>query len=186
MAKSSTKRKQRIKPDPTQVEQVKQGVVNAVQYITHWQRQELISLSMNQKPGSLPVCIPVGKEAYVVGNYGLRRIGKVWQVTSTRTENKLHFSKRSTALIYLLCSQTKYPKLAAEILQQESTIIKLLEELDHFNYSLDKSKRKRDWWRVDHFTNLASNVEFKLLEARNQLEKSVDLAKYFKIWDNKI
>lgn len=186
MAKSSTKRKFRVKPDPTQVEQVKQGVVNAVQYITRWQRQELISLSMNQRPGDLPVCIPVSKDAYVVGNYGLKRVGKFWQVTSSRTERILHFSKRATALIYLLCIQTRYPKLANEILQHETAIIKLLEELDHYNYSLEKSKRKRDWWRVDHFTNLASNIEFKLLEARNQLEKSVDLAKYFKIWDNKI
>lgn len=186
MAKSSTKRKPRVKPDPGQLAQVKQGVVNAVQYITQWQKHELISLSMSQKPGALPVCIPVAKDTYVVGKYGLKRVGKFWQVSSTHSEHKLHFSKRSTALIYLLCIQTKYPKLASEILQQESSIIKLLEELEHYSYSLEKSKRKRDWWRVDHFTNLTSNVEFKLLEARNQLEKSIDLAKYFKIWDNKI
>lgn len=186
MAKSSTKRKYRTKPAPEQVEQIETGVDRAVKYIASWQRQELLSLALSQKTGDLPVCVPIKKDTYIVGKCGLKRSGKLWEVTSPYNQESLHFSRKVTALIYLLCVQTKYPKLAKEILHHDREIIRLVEELEYYNYSLEKSKRKQDWWKVDHYTNRSSNVEFKLLEARNQLEKSIDLAKYFKIWDNKI
>lgn len=186
MAKSSTKRKYKIKPVPEQVEQLEHSIKQAVQYINDWQRKELLSIAINKQPGSLPVCVPIKKDAYLVGSFGLKRTGRLWEVTSPSNDKVLHFSRRLSGLVYLLCLQTNYGKLAREILQHDNKVVQLLENIELFKHGLEKSRRKQDWWRYDHFTNLLSNAEFRLEDAKNQLEKSIVLAKYFKIWDNKL
>jgi hypothetical protein len=184
MAKSSTKRKYRVKAALEQVEQIEKRIDQAVQYIGDWQRRELISIALNKQPKSLPICIPIKKDTFVVGQYGLKRTGKLWEVTSSTSEKILYFSRRLTGLVYLLCLQTNHFKLAKEILQYDNKILLLTEEVEIFRHSIERARRKKDWWRYDLFINLVTHVEFQLEDTKNQLEKSIVLAKYFKIWDN--
>lgn len=183
MAKFFTKRKSRTKVQPEQIQQLSQSIDQAVQYVSDWQRKELINMSMAQTADSLPICIPVGRDRYVVGSYGLQRQAALWQVTKADQIEPVYFSTRSTALLYLLCVQTRHKNLAKEIQQYDTAIIKLREDYDLYTNRLQKARKKKDYWRVDHLVNRSSDIECKLNEAKNQLRKSIDLAKYFKIWD---
>ena len=182
MAKSSTKRKRRIKATPEQIVQIKKGVGQALEYVNKWKRQELGRLIMRPQLGSIPVCVPVKKDTYLVGKYGLTRQGDLWQVTDILNENSAYFSQRTSALVYSICSQTKHFQLGKEVLKQDSKVLHLMQELVQINYNLKNARGKKDWWRVDHYYNLCSEIEHQLKEAKLQLEKTISLAKYFKVW----
>ena len=57
-------------------------------------------------------------------------------------------------------------------------------EVDGFAIKKDRARRKKDHWRFDHFDIMQCAAEFELEDARNQLEKTIHLAKYFKIWNS--
>ena len=183
MAKSSTRKKSKNKPEitPEQIAQAEQGVEQAIKYINDWKRRELFSLATTPTK-ELPVCIPINKDAYLIGRLGLKRHGNKWIVIDSTDNAEYLFIKRSTAIIYSLCTQTGRQKLARNILQHESSVIKISEDVETFKFRKETAQRKRDYWRVDHFDIMENSAAHKLEAAKNQLEKSLQLAKYFKIW----
>lgn len=185
MAKSSTKRKTKVKQSlpPEQMTQLMQGVEKAVQYVDQWKKRELLNLALTANP-TLPICVPIKKDAYLVGRFGVKKYGKIWEAIDSRSEQCYYFSCRSSAVVYTLSTQTGHAKLARDILQYDTDVLRLSEQLDLCNYKLARAQHKKDYWRVDHFYNLISRVDFRLLDAKNHLEKSMHLAKYFKIWNS--
>lgn len=184
MAKSSTKRKSKAKSNltPERLAEVEQGIAQAVRYIDDWKRREIANLATKQQT-DIPICVPIKKDAYLVGKYGVKRVNKIWHVIDSVTEKEEYFSRRSSAVAYALCIQTRHIKLAKEILTHDSDVIRLSEHLDVYKLKANRARSKKDYWRVDHFNILASRAEYQLEDAKNQLEKSMDLAKYFKIWE---
>jgi len=184
MAKLSTRKKSKTKHKlpPEQLAQVDHGVTQVVKYINDWKKKELFQLAANPKPGTIPICIPVGKTSYVVGRYGVMKEGAVWAAVNSSNNDRYNFSRRATAIVYTLCEQTGHRKLAQSILHHDANVIKIAEELEAYTYKKECASRKRDYWRVDHFNIMAASAEFRLSDAKNQLEKSIQLAKYFKIW----
>lgn len=185
MAKSPTKRKQRVKADPTTEANVNQAINAAVNYVKSWKRNELITLASNPPKNTLPVCIPVKRDAYVIGRHGLKKDNGLWTL-HTQDYNESHeFVYRSSAVVYSICSQTGRKKLAQEILNSNQEILRLQRRLQEFQYLFDKARRKKDkdYWRLDHYTIMMESAEFAVIDAKNELEKSINLAKYFKIWE---
>ena len=183
MAKSPTRKKSKSKRpvDPAQLAEIEQGVKRAVEYIDNWKKRELEQLTLKTK--GTPICIPISKTALVVGRYGIKKEGQNW-VTVNSIDSSMHnFSRRATAIVYTLCDQKNQKRLARDILHYDTEVIKITEEIETYSYKKECAKRKRDYWRIDHFDILGSRAEFRLEEAMNQLEKSINLAKYFKIWE---
>lgn len=183
MAKSFTKRKSRTKAKPEQIAQIEESVFRAVEYVKEWKRREIFNMAFNPKKGELPVCVPIKKDAYLVGQHGIKRVGRIWELTDATSERVLYFTSKSTAIVYSVCYQTRYLKLAQDLKTQDYEVLQLTEDIEQMNYSIARARRKKDWWRVDHFTNLISHAEARLQEARDRLEKTINLAKYFKIWE---
>jgi hypothetical protein len=183
MAKSSTRKKSKNKPQitSTQIAQAEQGVVQAIKYINDWKRRELLSLATTPSK-DIPICIPIKKDAYLIGRLGLKRRGDKWVVIDSVDNAEYLFIKRSTAIIYSLCTQTSRQKLACKILQHESSVIKITDDVETFKFRKETARLKRDYWRVDHFDIMENCATYKLEAAKHQLEKSLQLAKYFKIW----
>lgn len=184
MAKSLTKRKQRVKADPATTANVNQAIDAAVDYVKTWKRKELISLATNPPTNALPVCIPVKKDAYVIGRHGLKKDNSVWTLHTQDFRESYEFVYRSSAVVYSICSQTGRRKLAQEILTSNQEILRLQTRLTEFQYLFDKARRKKDkdYWRLDYYTIMIESAEFAVIDAKNELEKSINLAKYFKIW----
>lgn len=158
---------------------VEESVSRAVEYIGSWKRRELEALATQGKT-AIPICIPISKTAFVVGKYGVKKADRTWTVSNG--SDQYEFSSRLTALLYALCKQTNYKKVATDILTHDTIVIKLVDQLNILTYHKQIAKRKKDYWRYDHYYIMISDVEMRLAEAKNQLEKSIDLAKYFKVW----
>jgi len=184
MAKSHTKRKSGIKPDvsPEQVKLLEKGINGAVQYIRDWKRKELVTM-LTTKSKAPPVCVAVGKEAYVVGKYGVKRHGDVWQVYNSVSETENYFSCRASAIVYSVCEQTGRFKLARELVSHDDSLLRCKQRVETYNHLKAKAKKKRDYWRFDHYYIMSNTAEFELADAKHLLEKSLNLAKYFKIWE---
>ena len=185
MAKSPTRKKSKAKATPEHLAQVRQGIEKAVNYINDWKKRELHSMAMNQRT-AIPICVPISKTAYLVGRFGVKKIGSVWQVTDSRDMKELLFGQRSTAVAYTLCTQTGHIKLARQLMEHDAAVARLTEQLTAYSHKRICAQRKKDYWRMDHFDIMSATAEFQLEDAKNQLEKTLHLAKYFKIWDNSL
>lgn len=183
MAKSSTRKKSKNKSEitPEHVAQAQQGIEQAIKYINDWKRRELLTM-VTTPSKEIPVCVPIKKDTYLIGRMGLKRNGTKWTVIDSIDSAEYQFTKRSTATIYSLCNQTGRMKLAQKILQNESAVIKIAEDVETFKFRKETALRKQDYWRFDHFYIMENSAAYKLEAAKNQLEKSLQLAKYFKIW----
>ena len=183
MAKSPTRKKSKAKASPEHMAQVKFGIQQAVDYVNDWKQRELHSMAMNQKT-QIPICVPISKTAYLVGRFGVKKIGTMWQAKDSRSLLEYNFSRRTTAIVYTLCEQTGHAKLARDLLHHDTNVVKLTEQLELCVIKKDRARRKKDMWRFDHFDIMHCAAEFELEDARNQLEKTIHLAKYFKIWNS--
>lgn len=187
MAKLPTRKKRKAKLDPETTVQLNTAIDHAVEYVKLWKRQELINIVTNPpKTNSLPVCIPIKKDTYVIGNQGLTKSDNVWHLTEANTKKSHLFVHRSSAVVYAICTQIGKPKLAQEILNHNQDLIRLQTKLNEFKYLQDKARRRKDkdYWRLDYYNIMLESVEFDIVDAKIQLEKSLNLAKYFKVWMN--
>lgn len=185
MAKSLTRKKSKVKTAvlPEQIANIKQQVDKAVQYVDNWKLREIQRMATSQK-GPIPICVPIGKTAYIVGLYGVKKDGLIWTTIDSRDNSIHNFSRRASAIVYTLCDQTGHRRLAKDILQHDTDVIKITEELETLTYKKSRALTKKDYWRLDHFHIMSSSAEFRLDDAKHQLEKSMHLAKYFKIWNS--
>ena len=183
MAKYSTSKNRRRKKKLTteQLQIIEQGITATVEYVNRWKERELFAMALNPTK-ELPVCVPISKNAYLIGKFGVRKTRQGWVAKDSGNENEFHFCKRANAVVFTLCEQTGHRKIAREIQKHDADITKLTDDLNVYNTRKLSALNKKDYWRYDYFTIKAQSVEFKLEEAKNQLEKSMKLAKYFKIW----
>lgn len=166
--------------------QLNTAIDQAVEYVDQWKRKELFSFAINPpKSDTIPVCIPIGKNTYVIGSFGLKKNDTVWTVTSADRRVNYNFMTRSSAVVYSICVQTGRKKLAQDILDRNNDLFRLQNRLVEFQYLQAKAQKKKDkdYWRLDYYTIMAESAEFAIIDAKNQLEKSLNLAKYFKIWE---
>jgi hypothetical protein len=186
MAKSPTRKKQKAKLDSKTAVQLDQAINQAVEYVNSWKRKELINIVTGPTPrDSIPVCVPVKKDTYIIGNHGLTKTAGEWRLTEANSAKTYSFVYRSSAVVYSICSQIGKPQLAQDILERNQDIIRLQNRLEEFRYLQDKAKRKKDkdYWRLDYYNIMSESAEFAIVDAKNQLEKSLNLAKYFRIWE---
>lgn len=182
MAKRSTRKKSVKRFPQEKIEEIKQGIDQAVDYIKEWKRTQLLSLA-GKSSTKIPVCIPVKKNTYIMGRHGLTKRGQFWEVYDSSDESTKIFSCRPSAVVYSLSTQTKRYKLAKEVAERDERIINIRSRIDLFRARKESARKKQDYWRYDYFDILCNSEEYHLEDAKNQLGKSLNLAKYFKIWE---
>lgn len=182
MAKYSTKRKFKYRASQDEIAVVEQNVNSTVEYVKNWKRKELVNFAFT-KTNKIPVVIPIDKDAYIIGRFGLKKENGTWKLSDIIEDQHFNFSKRSSAVLYAVCSQMGQHKIANEIQLYDSDVLRIAHQLEIFNYKLQRAIQKKDSWRTDYFRILSSRANFRLQDAKNQLEKTTNLAKYFKIWE---
>jgi hypothetical protein len=184
MAKFFTKRKHKTKFISEKISaEVKEKINGAVDYVQKWHQDELFNLILHPDPNKLPICVPMGKNSYLIGKYLVKEYKNSWIVFNWNTRKKLLFSQRLVAVIYALCIQTKHIQLSEDIQKIDRDFLRILQRLEQLSYSLNCARRKKNWWKVDHLTNQVVETDYKLKHIKKQLEKTIVLAKYFKIWE---
>jgi hypothetical protein len=163
----------------TQTACVEDTVNKAVWYVDQWTKKELLAMVANKSTS--PLCIPVGKSGYLIGKYKIKPVNNFWVAQDIFNNTKHVFSSKIVAVIYTLCDHQGHHKIANEILTYDTEIIKILEDLTIYTHLKKSAKVKHDTWRVDHYSIMETSAMFKLEDVKKQLEKSLHLAKYFKI-----
>lgn len=180
MAKSYFKRKSRKnKPAAEAVDLIKTQIDTTVEYVRRWQQQELSLLAYNNND---PICVSAGKNKYIVGRFGIANYNGIWYSIDTRNDTERQFAYRQSAVLHALCDLKGQLRLAEDIFKYDNEVLKISNDITIYNYRIQTAGKSKDFWRLDYFNILQQTAQYKLEESKKRLQKSIDLAKYFKIW----
>ena len=159
--------------------QVEQAARATTEYLKAWTDRELQDLVLNQK---IPVCLPIGDHGFLIGRYRMSPIGKhTWRVLDNNQEFVHDFSRKLSAVFYCLTTQLNKLNLAREILTADTAVGKLELDQDYYMYSIKNYTKKQDFFRVDLAKLRYIQAEHQLRFANQELEKTINIAKYLKV-----
>lgn len=185
MAKYFTVKKQKNKSLITkkQVAQIDATINSTVAYIEKWTKKEF--LSMVTQTSLTPICVLVSDSEYLISKFKIKLINGTWVACHLFNSNRYIFSSRSIAVIYVICEHRGYYKLAEEILRHNTSMLNIIEDLKIYSYRKNAAAQKNDSWQFAHYAIMEDSAKYKLEDTKKLLEKSLNLAKYFKIqWES--
>jgi len=183
MARSRTRRKSRNrhKISSDDVKALERNINHVVEYVNTWQKNELLKLT-TENSTKVPVCVRLSNNSYLVGQHAVKYQNNLWKVYDIPCEREYEFGRRASAFIYSLSVQIGRRELAQAILSEEQSVLLYEDQVQRFQYSKNRALNRKDYWNYDYFNSLYTNSQCKLEAAKKRLEKSFNLAKYFKIW----
>jgi len=134
---------------------------------------------LNQGP--LPFCYQIGAGTLIVGRFKIiKDDDKCWRVFDGNNQ-LFDFFNRKDAIFYCIAKHKKRDDIAAEI-QLGDTLVGALEfDATLYRYRYRRAQEANDQWNVDLFSNKYTETMAKLEQAKKQLKKSLDSAKYIKV-----
>ena len=159
--------------------QVEQAARATTEYLKEWTDRELQHLVLEQK---IPVCLPIGDRGFLIGRYQMRPEGKhAWRVLDNNQEFVHDFSRKLSAVFYCLTTQLNKLNLARSILLADTEVGKLEVDQDYYMYSMKNYTKKQDFFRADLAKMRYINAQQQLVFANQELEKTINTAKYLKV-----
>ncbi len=164
----------------TKSELGKRLVAHAINRIDHWAQTQFEEI--RYKSG-FPVCIALDSSNWIVGHYELEKLSEHRYRLSLNGDDIHTFYSKQSAIFYAVFNSQGYFKTGDNILKQDAKVLKFSDEVDMFKFKLYKN-RKLDSFKYDLYINRLSEAENKLKCARIELTKTIQSAKYMKVWDN--
>jgi hypothetical protein len=159
--------------------QVEQAARATTEYLKAWTDRELQHLVQDEK---IPVCLPIGDRGFLIGRYQMHSMGKhTWRVLDNNQEFVHDFSRKLSAVFYCLTTQLNKLNLARSILTADTAVGKLELDQDYYMYSIKNYTKKQDFFRVDLAKLRYIQAEHELVFANQELEKTINTAKYLKV-----
>jgi hypothetical protein len=152
----------------------------ALNKLNHWAYKEFKNIRHSE---AIPVCMPMSDTSWVLGQFEIAHIGpNRWQVS---TDNKLVnvFYSKQSAVFYSFFTYMRYYKTADTILLQDRDVARLTDELDFYSKKMNKKNSKFDAFKMQLWDARYLEIKSQLRIAREELEKSLQSAKYCKIWE---
>jgi hypothetical protein len=114
-------------------------------------------------------------------------VGKhTWRVLDNNQELVHDFSRKLSAVFYCLTTQLNKLNLARSILTADTAVGKLELDQDYYMYSIKNYAKKQDFFRVDLAKLRYIQAEHELRFANQELEKTINTAKYLKVQERLI
>lgn len=168
MAKSRTKRKS----SDIDVKDVENLAELASEYVRHWTREQAQSIAKQEL-----VIIPANW-GYQVGKYSVREHNQTWLVKNVFNEPVNCFTSKRSAITWCILEQSQLFKTSDRLLAQDIKLSKLIQDSANYNYTKQISKKKRDLFSVDVLDARLAETAVLLESAKNELEKTLNSAKY--------
>jgi len=128
----------------------------------------------------------MSETSWVLGQFEIAHIGpNRWQVSTDRKLVNVFYSKQS-AVFYSFFTYMKYYKTADNILLQDRDVARLTDELEFYSKKMNKMNKKNtkpDAFKLQLWDARYLEIKSQLKIAREELEKSLQSAKYCKIWE---
>lgn len=177
MAKSPTKRK----VTKNRIQEIVEAAEAASIYVGLWTKKETDKISRSE------LVITPSKSGYHVGKYSVRNINQVWQVFDEWGSLVNPFSSKKSAVYWCVLAHTDRIKQSQTLMYQDVRLSKYTQ--DHANYQYRKARAtiRKDYFTVDVCNARMAKNESLLEDARNDLEKTLNSAKYLKgIWEKSL
>lgn len=129
---------------------------------------------------SLPVCLDLGNDHYIIGSFAISSNGAHrWPVA--KDDKTLHvFYSKMSAMYYCVFESVQQYQHADKILRYDRLAGKFYDDYEFYRSKMLKTRN------AEH----RETVSFKYQEAkmryehaRQELAKTLELAKYYKVWD---
>lgn len=156
-------------------------VVNKViREIENWANHELKFITYKYQS---PVCLPIGKNTWLVGHFKIIR-NKKKQFLVYNDSNIIHkFYVKQAAFLYAIMNKANRYELSNRILNSDRMFGYLLEEQEMLILKQLKYKKISNSFKLGLTQAKLSDVNRKLISIKKDLEKNLNLAKYVKVWD---
>jgi hypothetical protein len=184
MAKSHITKKHRNKKLIKQAQQLaEQQVAEELKfaYVDWWVKRELERLVAN----NVLIIHPEENKSYRIAYFKISQYGDVWHVTNERDRRTLVFSVKSSAVFYCLFEHKQYFDKSQELLIYDRSVQNLESNRKFLNHKYKQALEKKDEFAQDLCEARLSDVVPRLDNAKEQLQKILNSAKYIKLWDTK-
>lgn len=151
----------------------------AIRKIDHWAEAQFNEIRYKS---NYPVCVQTSPTQWIVGRYEVKKVGEHRFCLLSNDELVHTFYSKQSAMFYAVFNSQGYFKTGDTILSHDSRVLKFSDDVDLFKFKL--YKRNLDSFKYDLYVNRLSEAENKLKCAREDLTKTIQSAKYMKVWDN--
>jgi hypothetical protein len=184
MAKSHTTKKHRNKKLIKKAQQLaEQQVAEELKfaYVDWWVKRELERLVAN----NVLIIHPEESKSYRIAYFKISQCGDTWQVVNERNQQTLVFSGKSSAVFYCLFEHKQYFDKSRELLTYDRSVQNLESNRKFLSHKYKQAQEKKDGFAQDLCEARLSDVVPRLDDAKEQLQKILNSAKYIKLWDIK-
>ena len=131
--------------------------------------------------GPLPFCYQIGADTLIVGKYKIVKVdAKCWRIF-LNSEQLFDFFNRKDAIFFCIAKHKNRHDIALEI-QLTDNLIGVLEfDATLYRYRYRKAQENNDQWNTELFSNKYIETVARLEQAKKQLKKSLNSAKYIKV-----
>ena len=165
-AKSSTKRK---------VDEIADGFIEIVRNFTYTELYELLIKSKE------PLVYEVSKTEYALGRYIINKEHELWDVCNHIGDVQNSFQSRTSAIIYAYLLMKNKLVLAKKLVDEDSKVLRSRWEMDFYKSKLNKTNNGVDDFKRELYAAKYSDGKIKYTIAKEELEKTLKMAKYLKL-----
>ena len=151
------------------------GFVNLVKNFTY---KELYSI-LRTSDGSL-VYTSDDKE-YFVGRYVISRINSVWRVQTHLGDIQHEFLSKTAAIFYAMALMKTRLNLATQLAKADYSVLVNKAQLELHSQMLKSALKKNDSFKSELLAAKHSDSKYKYTMAKEELEKTLNMAKYLKL-----
>lgn len=147
-------------------------------YVGVWTKKETQKLLATQ-----PVIVPV-KSGYKVGKYSVKSSVNGWEVHDSWGELVKTFTGKKSAVYWSVLTGMGRVLMSQKLYDQDTRLSKYTQDQLNYTHMRQRSLSKKDYFSVDLCNARLAKNESMLEDARIELEKTLNSAKYLKgIWD---
>jgi hypothetical protein len=152
----------------------------ALHKVENWASKEFNNL---RNSNNFPVCVQLTNNSWCVGPYEIKNLGSnKWEVSKDYTNIHTFYSKQA-AMFYAVFERLQYYKIAAKILHEDQKVAKVATEIEIYSNKLKKNTVIKDIFKFQLYTSRLLEAQSMFSLYKSELEKTLILAKYYKIWD---
>jgi hypothetical protein len=157
-------------------------IANAVNFVVNkiskWTSAELAALALQNKQ---PHCIAISDKHYRVGKDTIKQIHETcWRLSNDQIV--LDFMHKKSAIFYSLSQQLGKFDLAYSIMNNDQKLAANTADLSIFQIRIKEAVDNKDAWKAQLYLSRKKQAYSNCVAARTQLQKSLNLAKYYKIF----
>lgn len=152
----------------------------AIDRVDKWARKELEIIRHSK---DIPFCIPLTPNKWAVGSFEIHHQSPTAFVV-IQGDNLIHtFYSKQAAIFYTVFSKLHYYKMADKLLSKDQKVGKCYNDLEFYSKKLKNHKVSKNDFKYQLYYSRYLEAKSLFNLSIEDLEKTLNLAKYYKIWD---